>query len=87
MPTLQDKLSESLAVLKKLQDKGVAAIQTNKDRSCERSEPRDEDHIIRKYLFRGAAQKEPSHDLWVSQDVEDRQPYSGFQQNQIISWC
>jgi hypothetical protein len=40
MPTLQDKLSESLAVLKKLQDKGVAAIQTNKDRSCERSEPR-----------------------------------------------
>jgi hypothetical protein len=28
MPTLQDKLAESLAVLKKLQDEGVAAIQT-----------------------------------------------------------
>ena len=28
MPTLQDKLAESLAVLKKLQDKGIVAIQT-----------------------------------------------------------
>ncbi len=28
MPTLQDKLAESLAVLKKLQDDGIVAIQT-----------------------------------------------------------
>ena len=28
MPTLQDKLSESLAVLKKIQDDGIVAIQT-----------------------------------------------------------
>jgi hypothetical protein len=28
MPTLQDKLAESLAALKKLQDKGIVAIQT-----------------------------------------------------------
>ena len=28
MPTLQDKLAESLAVLKKLQDEGIIAIQT-----------------------------------------------------------
>jgi hypothetical protein len=28
MPTLQEKLAESLAVLKKLQDKGIVAIQT-----------------------------------------------------------
>ena len=28
MPTLQDKLLESLAVLKRLQDEGIVAIQT-----------------------------------------------------------
>ncbi len=30
MPTLQDKLAESLAILKKLQDEGIIAIQTKK---------------------------------------------------------
>jgi hypothetical protein len=30
MPTPQDKLAESLAVLKKLQDKGIVAIHTKK---------------------------------------------------------